>query len=115
VEIDFVIAVVLALSLVSVMMAARMGSQGTSAGRIALLVIEMWALFAIWMAFCWAAVGRLGAAGGPDALAEAGSFVSRLGKLEGPQRWWGVAGVVVSVAILSHLLWALRKATRATP
>ena len=110
-EIDFVIAVALALSLVSVMMAAGMGSQGTSVRTIALLLIEMWALFAIWTAFCWASVGRLGAAGGP----EASSLVSRLWKLEGPHRWWGVAGVVVSAAILFHLLWALRKAMRATP
>jgi len=108
VEIDFVIVVALALSLVSVMMAARMGSQGTSARTIALLLIEMWALFAIWMAFGWASVGS-------DAFGEASSFVSRLGRLEGPHRWWGVAGVVVSVAILSHLLWALRKVMRGTP
>jgi len=108
VEIDFVIAVALALSLVSVMMAASMGSQGTSARTVALLLIEMWALFAIWVAFCWASVGA-------DALGEASTFVSRLGRLDARHLWWGAAGAVVSVAILSHLLWGLRKAMRGTP
>ena len=114
-DIDFTIAVALALSLVSVMIAARMGSHGVSARTIALLLVEMWALFAMWTAFCWAAAGRLGAAGGSGALAETSALGSRLLGLEGPDRWWGIAGAVVSVAILSHLLWALRKATRATP
>ena len=53
-EIDFTIAVALALSLVSVMIAARMSSRGVSARMIALLLVEMWALFAMWTVFCWA-------------------------------------------------------------
>lgn len=105
----FLIVVAICLSFVSAMIAARMAAGGSSPGRIALCVGELWAAFVLWVAV----LGSLSAAlGGPTATPAGGKLSdlsSRLAALEGAARLWAIAGAAASAAIIAHLLWSLRR------
>ena len=93
------------------MIIARMVASGAPARRVVLTIVELWLALTLWML----AFRSISAAiGTPVAGSEAGEvrdLASRFASLRDPSRLWVVAGLIVSVGIVVHLMWCLRRAT----
>jgi hypothetical protein len=86
VDASFLAAVAAALGFASALITYRMRASGASGRRIAILIAELWAAFALWIA----------------------AFVS----LSGLRRTWAAGMLTMSIIVVAHLLWSLRQAMR---
>lgn len=83
---SFLVAVAAALGFASMLIAHRMRASGASGRRIAILVAELWAAFALWIA----------------------AFAS----LQDVGWTWAACTLAASIVVVAHLLWSLRQAMR---
>ena len=83
---SFLAAIAATLGFTSLLVAYRMRASGAPGRRIALLIAELWAAFALWIA----------------------AFASR----PGLGRAWVVCMLAVSIVAVAHLLCSLRRAMR---
>jgi len=86
VDTDFLIVVIVGLSLLSLMVIFRMRVCGASSRQIALLTGELWAASALW--------------------------ISALAGFAALRRTWLIAGLAVAGAMAAHLLWSVSRAMR---
>lgn len=106
----FLIVVAIALSLLSGGIALRLAAAGVGGRRIALSILELWILVAIWMAV-FQSIGRGGAVSTNDGLGrEVGGVLSGVRDLPAGLRPWIGAGLAASVALAAHLMWSLSRA-----
>jgi len=105
----FLIAVLAALGLLSAMIVARLGAAGLPARRIALTIIELWAVFAVWAAVFQSVSRTIGLPVGRGQGEELRDLVSRLAALPARARLWPMLGLAASLALLGHLVWSLRE------
>lgn len=104
------VVVALNLCLLSGLVAYRMRTSGASAGRIALPLAELWVAVGLWIAIFRALAGIIAspASGGP--LGELAELGGRLGGLPSATRVWVLGGLMLSLAMVGHLLWSLNRA-----
>ncbi len=102
----------MALGLVSVMIAARLRSYGVGKRRVAMLIVELWAVFVLWVGVLWAAASRLVPEGGLGSGADLAEFSRRFGEFSPADRVFTVASIVLGLALFVHFSWALRAAMR---
>jgi hypothetical protein len=115
VDAAFLVVVGMALCLLSGMIVFRMGAAGVPTGRIVLPIIELWIVFALAIVLFSRLSGGIGTPVGVGGAGEARDLGSRLAALEGMGRMWALAGVTVSVVLLAHLMWMLRRAMSEGP
>ena len=109
-DLPFFFVVVFALGLVSVMMAARMRSAGVSKRRVLWLIIELWAIFLLWIGVLWATAVRLVPEGGLGSSRDLAEFKMRFVHLSNRDKLLTIASLVLGLAIFVHFLWAQRLA-----
>lgn len=108
----FLVLVAFTLAFVSLLVVARLKSEGATNRRVALLVLELWAVFALWIGVLWAAARKLGVeprAGGSPRLETVWRKVAELG---GTERILLVLSLLLGIAVFIHLLWALPRGKR---
>lgn len=98
--------------LLSVLVAFRMQAGGAPARRIAPVVGELWVALALWVLIFRALGAELGVSEAGGAVGELRAVGARLAALPAGRRAWFAATGAVALAILAHLLWSLRRATR---
>ena len=106
----FVIVLVAALGLLSVLIGVRLAAGGATRRRIIGLVIELWVVFALWvgvLALLRSAVGEPTGAGWREELSD---LVSRLSAVKAGVGCWLAAAAAVGAAGCVHLLLSLRRA-----
>lgn len=103
---SFLIAVAVALGLVSLMVVARLGA---GAGRLIWPLAELWLVVALWVAFFWWLSSAIAPASASGGAAELRELPSRLARLTVPARLGAALWLAVSVAALAHLLRSLRR------
>jgi hypothetical protein len=109
VDVSFLVVVGIALLFLSVMIAVRMAAGGVPRPRIALFIGELWLALTIWIVvFRWIGT-TIGAPVGEGEVGELRNLGSRLASVSGAARVWIAVAVVVSVAIVAHLMWCLRR------
>ncbi len=91
------------------MIAFRMAAGGARPRRIATVVGELWLALIIWTAVFRAIGVTIGAPVGEGELGELRNLGARLASVSGSARIWIGAGVMVSVALVAHLMWSLRR------
>ena len=106
---SFLIAVAVALCLVSGMIAARMAAAGAPARRIAVPIAEIWLVFVLWIVIFGSVSRAIGTPAGTSEATELRDLLGRFSALEGASRLWALAGAAVSVAIVTHLMWSLQR------
>lgn len=106
---SFLIAVAIALGLVSLMMVLRLGAGGAGARRLFQAVAELWAVVSLWIALFWWLSSATGPPAGADGVAEVRELPARLARLPAAARMGAVAWLAVCVAGIVHLMWWLRR------
>jgi len=110
VDLSFLAVVAISLCLLSTMIFVRMWSNGASVRRIAASIIQLGVAVTAWIVlFSWLA-SMIGARTEAGARSDPAGMIIRLARLEGGTRVWAVAVIGLSVAILAHLLWSMRRA-----
>ncbi len=108
-ELSFLAVVGIALVFLSVMIGMRMAAGGAKPPRIVLVIGELWLSLAIWIAVFWMIGVAIGAPAGEGEVGELRNLGSRLASVSGAARMWVAAGVLVSLALVAHLMWCLRR------
>jgi hypothetical protein len=109
VEPSFLVVVGIALLLLSAMIGVRMAAGGAPRRRIAVVIGELWLVLIIWTAVFRVIGVTIGAPVGEGGLGELRNLGSRLASLTGAARMGIAAGVLVSVALVAHFMWCLRR------
>jgi hypothetical protein len=112
VDTGFLVLVAVSLCFLSGLIAQRMHAGGRPAREIAVLVVELWVAFGLWIAIFRSLAARIGAPAGEGALGELDQLGRRIASLPAPDRWMMLGGTVLGAAILVHLLWSLSRAMR---
>lgn len=108
-EPSFLAVVGIALIFLSAMIGMRMAGGGAPRRRIALAIGELWLTLIIWMAVFREVGVAIGAPVGEGGVGELRNLGSRLAWVTGPARAWIAVGVLVSVVLVAHLMWCLRR------
>lgn len=108
-DLAFLIAVGAVLCLLSGMIALRMGSAGASARLIAATLVELWAVFALWMVAFRGLAANLGPPPTGSAWEELQGLGRRAAALSLPRKLLDGSMVVLSLAVCWHLLRSLRR------
>lgn len=108
----FLVVVAVNAVLLSALVAFRMQAGGASARRIAPVVGELWVALGLWVVIFRALGAELGVSGAGGAAGELRELGARLAALPAGRRTWFAATGAVALAILGHLVWSLRRATR---
>jgi hypothetical protein len=111
VDVSFLIAVVIALGLVSLMMALRLGAGGASGRRLLQALAELWAVVALWIALFWWLSSAMGPPAGAGGMAELRELPARLARLPASARLGAAAWLAVCLAGIIHLMSSLRRMT----
>lgn len=106
---SFLIAVVIALGLVSLMTVLRLGAGGAGARRLFQAVAELWAVVVLWIALFWWLSSAMGPPAGAGSMAELRDLPARLARLPAATRVGAVVWLAVCVAGIMHLMWWLRR------
>jgi len=109
VDASFLIAVAIALGLVSLMMVLRLGAGGAGARRLFQAVAELWAVVALWIALFWWLSSATGPPAGAGSMADLRELPERLARLPAVTRVGAVAWLAVCVVGVIHLMWWLRR------
>jgi hypothetical protein len=109
VDASFLIAVAIALGLVSLMMVLRLGAGGAGSRRLLQALAELWAVVALWIALFWWLSSAMGPPAGPGSMADLRELPERLARLPAAARMGAVAWLAVCVAGIVHLMWWLRR------
>jgi len=112
VDAGFLVLVAITLAFVSLLVVARMKSAGAPNRRAALLLAELWVVFAIWLGVLWAAATKLGVEPGAGGPPEAKTLLRHVAALGGAERALLVLGLLLGIAVFIHLMWALPRAMR---
>ncbi len=108
----FLILIAVVLAFVSLLVVARMKSAGTSNRSVALLVAELWAVFALWIGVLWAAATKLGVEPGAGGVPDVRTLLRHAAGLSGVERVLLVLSLLLGIAVFIHLMWALPRAMR---
>ncbi len=92
------------------MIVARLRSYGVSSRRVAVLVLELWAVFALWIGVLWAASVRVVPPGGIGGGSDVHEALRRFSALGATEKALTVISVVLGLAVFAHFNWALRTA-----
>jgi len=112
-DVAFIVVVAFALGLLSLMVVARLRSSGVSARRVAVLVGELWAVFALWIGVLWAASNRLLPEGGIAGARDLREMVARFSALGIGEKVLILASLVLGLAVFVHFNLMLRAAMQA--
>jgi hypothetical protein len=109
VDASFLIAVAIALGLVSLMMVLRLGAGGAGVRRILQGLAELWVVVGLWIALFWWLSSGTGPPAGAGGVAELRDLPARLARLPAATRVGAVVWLAVCVAGIMHLMWWLRR------